>query len=223
MTAMTKEVLKGASSALQKAMRGSSGKDDDDDLPDLVVMAQRDAAKPTPKPTPKSTPKPTPKSTPKPTPVESGRGKPRSRADRLKEERERKDKEHMEALRKAYKPSDRSTRMDTRQEKEDETSQKQKELEEKRRLNELEKLRLQRELKKKRLQKHIETVTTRRKTDEEEREALRISAGNQLKEMRLRLTETKEETNQEAVGREERRNDEDNLRKIIAERGLDCI
>ena len=141
---MTKEVLKGASSALQKAMRGSSRKDDDDDLPDLVVMAQ------------KPTPKPTPKTTPKPTPVEPGRGKPRSKADRLREERERKDKEHMEALRKAYKPSDRSARMDTRQEKEDEISQKQKELEEKRRLNELEKLRLQRELKKKRLQKHID-------------------------------------------------------------------
>ena len=203
MTAMTKEVLKGASSALQKAMRGSSGKDDDDDLPDLVVMAQTDAPKPTPKPTP----------------VEHGRGKPRSRADRLREDRERKDKEHMEALRKAYKPSDRSARMDTRQEKEDEISQKQKELAEKRRLNELEKLRLQRELKKKRLQKHIETVTTRRKTDEEEREALRISAGNQLKEMRLQLTETKEETNRRQM-EERKKKREDNLRKIKEERRM---
>ena len=206
MTAMTKEVLKGASSALQKAMQGSSRREDKDDgLPDLVVMAQIDPPAVTAKPTPKPTSKPTEKPTEKPTPktksagkekqIEPGQGKPRSKADRLREEREKKDREHMEAMRKAYKPSDRSARMGSRQEKEDEISQKQKELAEKKRLNELEKLKLQREWKKKRLQKHIKTVTTRKKTDEEEREALRISAGNQLKEMRLRLTETKEETN----------------------------
>ena len=204
MTAMTKESLKGASSALQKAMQGGSRWEDEDvGLPDLVVMAQIDppAAAAKPKTTPKPTPKPTAKPTPKPKPagkekqIEPGQGKPRSKADKLREERERKEREHIEAMKKAYKPSDRSARMGSRQEKEEEISQKQKELAKKKRLNELEKLKLQRELKKKRLQKHIETVTTRKKTDEEECEALRISAGNQLKEMRLRLTETKEETN----------------------------
>ena len=213
MTAITKEVMKGASSALQKAMQGGSRREDEEeDLPDLVVMAQKDPP-PVTKPTPKT------KASEKEKQVEPNKGKPRSKADKMREEREKKDREHMEAMRKAYKPSDRSARMGSRQEKEEEITQRQKELAEKKRLNELEKLKLQRELKKKRLQKHIEAVTTRKRTDEEEREALRISAGNQLKEMRLQLKETKEETNRRQM-EERKKKREENLRKIKEERRM---
>ena len=62
-------------------------------------------------------------------------------------------------------------------------------------------------------------VTTRKKTDDEEREALRISAGNQLKEMLKELKEMKEETNKRQL--EERTNKrQENLRKIAEERRL---
>ena len=91
-------------------MQGSSKREDDDDgLPDLVVMAQIDPPAATLQPKPKPTPKPKPMGTEKQ--VEPGRGKPRSKADRLWEEHVRKEKEHIEAMRKAYKASNRAACM----------------------------------------------------------------------------------------------------------------